>query len=146
MVGGKTGQSAHLRSLTANFNIMKQDQDLFPHTGFPVRLEYQDGKEHKICWFQSQNHLDKHIERYKLKSKDIKIDYQDPALAKPLPVTIKPDEDDAPKKRGRKPKQQLFSSLEQFFEPNEKNVASVGTGTGRESPQKRRRGRPSSNR
>lgn len=124
---------------------MKQDQDLFPHTGFPVRLEYQDGKEHKICWFQCQNHLDKHVTRYKLKPRDIIIHYQDPSVAVTLPVVYK-SEEEAPKKRGRKPKQQLFSSLEQFFEPNEKTVASVGTGTGREGTQKRRRGRPSSNR
>lgn len=97
---------------------MKQDQDLFPHLGFPIRLEYQDGKEHKTCWFQCQNHLDKHLTRYKLKSKDVTINYQDPSLAMPLPA-VKKSEDDAPKKRGRKPKQQLFSSLEQFFEANE---------------------------
>lgn len=146
MVGGRTGQNALLRSLTVNYNIMKQDQDLFPHTGFPIRLEYQDGKEHKICWFQCQNHLDKHLTRYKIKAKDATIHYQDPELAVPLPVVDKEDPVETPKKRGRKPKQQLFSSLEQFFEPNEKTVAPVGTSTGRESTQKRRRGRPSSNR
>lgn len=144
MASGKTGQSVLLRSSMVNYNIMKQDQDLFPHTGFPIRLEYQDGKEHKICWFQCQNHLDKHLTRYKINTKDTTIHYQDPTLAVPLPVVDK-FEDDVPKKRGRKPKQQLFSSLEQFFEPNEKTVASVGTSTGRESTQKRRRGRPSSN-
>jgi hypothetical protein len=105
---------------------MKQDQDLFPHTGFPVRLEYQDGKEHKICWFQCQNHLEKHLTRYKIKTKDVTIHYQDPALAVPLPVVDKEEPTKAPAKRGRKPKQQLFSSLEQFFEPNEKPVAVVG--------------------
>jgi len=93
---------------------MKQEQDLFPHGGFPVRLEYQDGKDYRICWFQSQNHLDKHLTRYKIKAKDSIIHYQDPALAVPLPVVDK--EETAPTKRGRKPKQQLFSSLDQFFE------------------------------
>lgn len=77
--------------------------------------------------------------------KDATIHYQDPSLAVPLPVVDK-SEEEAPKKRGRKPKQQLFSSLDQFFEPNEKTVAPVGSSTGRESTQKRRRGRPSSNR
>lgn len=99
---------------------MKQEQDLFPHGGFPVRLEYQDGKDYRICWFQSQNHLDKHLTRYKIKAKDSIIHYQDPALAVPLPVVDK--EETAPKKRGRKPKQQLFSSLDQFFEPNTPSV------------------------
>lgn len=125
---------------------MKQVQDLFPHGGFPIRLEYQDGKDYRICWFQSQNHLDKHLTRYKIKTKDATIHYQDPALAVPLPVVDKTEEETAPKKRGRKPKQQLFSSLEQFFEPNEKPVAPVGTSNGTEGTQKRRRGRPSSNR
>ena len=77
--------------------------------------------------------------------KDVTINYQDPQFAMPLPVVDKEEPVETPKKRGRKPKQQLFSSLEQFFEPNEKTVASVGTSTGRESTQKRRRGRPSSN-
>lgn len=119
--------------------------DKFPHQGFPIRLEYQDGKERKTCWFQCQNHLDKHLTRYKLNQKDVTILYQDPRLNVPLSVVDKIEED-IPKKRGRKPKQQLFSSLEQFFEPNEETMASVGSSTGRESTQKRRRGRPSSNR
>jgi hypothetical protein len=124
---------------------MTNTDDKFPHMGFPIRLEYQDGKEKKTCWFQCQNHLDKHLTRYKLKAKDVIILYQDPSLAVPLPVVDK-TEVEMPKKRGRKPKQQLFSSLDQFFEPNEKTVAPVGTGTGSESTQKRRRGRPSSTR
>jgi hypothetical protein len=144
MVNGKIGQSVLLLSFTANYNIMKQDKDLFPHTGFPIRLEYQDRNEYRICWFQCQNHLDKHLTRYKIKPRDATVYYQDPELAVPLPVVDK--EDVQPVKRGRKPKQQLFSSLEQFFEPNETTVAPVGTGTGTESTQKRRRGRPSSNR
>jgi hypothetical protein len=124
---------------------MKQEKDLFPHTGFPIRLEYQDEKEYKICWFQSQNHLDKHLTRYKIKPRDATVYYQDPELAVPLPVVKKEEVVETPKKRGRKPKQQLFSSLEQFFEPNETSVAPVGTSDRGESTQKRRRGRPSSN-
>ena len=68
--------------------------------------------------------------RYKIKSSDAIIHYQDPALAVPLPAVDK--EDVQPVKRGRKPKQQLFSSLEQFFEPNEQtknDVAVVGKST-----------------
>jgi hypothetical protein len=95
---------------------MKQEQDLFPHGGFPIRLEYQDGKDYRICWFQSQNHLDKHVTRYKINLNEAKLKYEDPLMAKPLPMVVKPE--DAPVKRGRKPKQKLFSSLDQFFEPN----------------------------
>jgi hypothetical protein len=86
------------------------------------------------------------LTRYKIKKSDATIHYQDPALAVPLPAVDKEEPVETPKKRGRKPKQQLFSSLDQFFEPNEKTVAPVGTGDGREGTQKRRRGRPSSNR
>ena len=110
--------------------------DRFPHLGFPIRLEYQDGKEHKTCWFQSKNHLEKHLTRYKLNPKDVKIEYQDPSMEE---ETEQPEKS----KRGRKPKAQLFSPLEQFFETNEKTVAPVGTRTGREGTQKRRRSRQS---
>ena len=116
---------------------MKEEKDLFPHSGFPIRLEYQDRNDYRICWFQCQDHLDKHVTRYKLKASELKIQYQDPALCTPLPVVEK--EDDQPKKRGRKPKQQLFSPLDQFFESNENSVASVGTGTRGKGTQKRSR-------
>lgn len=93
---------------------MKQDQDLFPHLGFPIRLEYQDKQEYKICWFKCQSHLDKHLTRYGLKAKDIKIDYQDESMITSIPFVN--EEEVLPRKRGRKPKKQLFSSLEEFFE------------------------------
>ena len=49
------------------------DEELFPHYGFPIRVEYDEGKDHKICWFQSENHLEKHITRYHLNPNEIKI-------------------------------------------------------------------------
>lgn len=116
---------------------MKEEKELFPHNEFPIRLEYQDRADHRICWFQCQNHLDKHITQHKLKLSELKIDYQDPSLSTPPSIVEK--ENDEPKKRGRKPKQQLFSPLDQFFEPSEKPVAPVVTGTGRKSTQKRSR-------
>jgi hypothetical protein len=33
-----------------------------------------DGTDKKICWFQNQNHVEKYIERNKLKSKDYKLE------------------------------------------------------------------------
>lgn len=48
-------------------------EELFPHAGFPVRLEYTDVKERKICWFQCENHLQKHLTRYKLDEKKVTI-------------------------------------------------------------------------
>ena len=59
--------------------------------------------------------MDKHITQHKLKQSQLKIQYQDPLLSTPLPVVEK--EDDQPKKRGRKPKQQLFSPLINSLNP-----------------------------
>jgi len=42
------------------------DESKFPHTGFPVRLEYKDGNDKKTCWFQCYDHFIKHITRYKV--------------------------------------------------------------------------------
>lgn len=43
----------------------------FPHEGFPYRLE--DKKENKTCFFQSEDHMNKYIARYKLNTKQYKI-------------------------------------------------------------------------
>ena len=41
-------------------------KEMFPFESFPFRLEYTDGKEHRVCHFQCEAHRVKHIERYKL--------------------------------------------------------------------------------
>ena len=51
--------------------------ELFPYEKFGFRLEFGEGKNPTICWFECQEHLDKYLERYKLDSKTIKIDYRD---------------------------------------------------------------------
>lgn len=51
------------------------DTSLFPYENFPVRLE-QKG-ENRICWFKDDHDLQKHINRYKLDKRTIKIDYRD---------------------------------------------------------------------
>jgi hypothetical protein len=50
-------------------------EELFPYDTFPIRLEHPDGKDKKICWFQCEWHLDKYIDRHKIKkrSKFVKI-------------------------------------------------------------------------
>lgn len=45
---------------------------------FPLTLKHKDGKEDKVCYFQCQEHLDKYIERYKIKSKDYCISKTQP--------------------------------------------------------------------
>ena len=45
---------------------LSNDPNKFPHTGFPIRLEYKDNNDKKTCWFQCYNHFEKHITRYKV--------------------------------------------------------------------------------
>ena len=51
--------------------------ELFPYENFGFRLEFGEGKNPTICWFECQEHLDKYLERYKLDKRTIKIDYRD---------------------------------------------------------------------
>ena len=46
----------------------KTKTNLFPWESFPYRLELKD----RTAWFMCQEHMDKEIERYKLKPKDYK--------------------------------------------------------------------------
>ena len=46
----------------------KPKKNLYPWESFPYRLELKD----RIAWFMCQEHMDKEIERYKLKPKDYK--------------------------------------------------------------------------
>ena len=52
--------------------------ELFPHNGFPYRLEYEDGGTKRVCWFECEEHLVKHVTRYKLTKKDHKAKVQTP--------------------------------------------------------------------
>ena len=54
----------------------------FPYIDFPFRLEHKDGKSIKICWFECKEHLDKYVERYKLKKKDMKIESKNKTVKK----------------------------------------------------------------
>lgn len=44
------------------------EKELFPWESFPYRLQLKD----RVAWFQCQEHMDKEIARYNLKSKDYK--------------------------------------------------------------------------
>ncbi len=48
---------------------------LFPYDSFPVRLEQKN--ENRVCWFKDDYDLQKHLNRYKLDKRTIKIDYRD---------------------------------------------------------------------
>jgi hypothetical protein len=49
--------------------------ELFPYESFGVRLEVK--AENRICWFKDTVDLQKHLDRYKLDKKNLKIDYRD---------------------------------------------------------------------
>ena len=49
-------------------------EELHPFSGFPYRLEYQDGTDQKFCHFECEEHRDKYIQRYKLRKGSYFID------------------------------------------------------------------------
>ena len=52
----------------------------YPHSEFPVRLEHMEGKDgmnKKICFFQSQEHLQKYLNSAKLKPNQYQAYYRD---------------------------------------------------------------------
>ena len=52
----------------------------YPHSEFPVRLEHMEGKDgmdKKICFFQSQEHLQKYLNNAKLKPNQYQAYYRD---------------------------------------------------------------------
>ena len=48
------------------------------HEVFPLTLEYLEGKDKKVCFFQCQEHLDKYLNRYKLKKQNVSITRTEP--------------------------------------------------------------------
>jgi hypothetical protein len=50
--------------------------DEFPFDQFPYKLLHKDGKETRKCYFQSEDHMKKHITRYNLKKKDYTTGYK----------------------------------------------------------------------
>ena len=52
----------------------------FPHSEFAVRLEHMDGKDgmdKKVCFFQSQEHLQKYLNNAKLTTNQYQAYYRD---------------------------------------------------------------------
>jgi len=65
-----------------------KEVNLFPYETFGFRLEHKD--DGKVCWFSCQEHLDKYIDRHKLKPKEIELYYRD---AKPVKHSKKQQKD-----------------------------------------------------
>jgi hypothetical protein len=52
----------------------------YPHSQFPVRLEHMEGKDgmdKKVCFFQSQAHLQKYLNNAKLTTNQYQAYYRD---------------------------------------------------------------------
>jgi hypothetical protein len=54
---------------------MEKKED-FPYDQFPYKLIHKDGKETRKCYFQTEDHRQKHIDRYSLKKKEINLSYK----------------------------------------------------------------------
>ena len=67
------------------------EEELFPHGGFPYRLEFKDENNlTRLCWFQCEHHLTKHINRYKIAQGTINVATgSDPLSADPFAVKPK---------------------------------------------------------
>ena len=55
------------------------NEEEFPFDQFPWKLTHKDGKDNKDtrkCYFESEDHMKKHIARYNLKKKDYTISYK----------------------------------------------------------------------
>lgn len=57
-------------------SIPQNREEEFPFDQFPWKLIHLDGKDTRKCYFQSEEHRKKHIDRYKLNKKNIKLSYK----------------------------------------------------------------------
>ena len=104
-------------------------EELFPHNGFPYRLEVieDDGTKKgtkRISWFECEWHLTKHIERHRLTTGDIQVKKGESPLSRdPFEVKPKRARKTPPKSKEKKPtkpaaktaKKEVFSNLDTFF-------------------------------
>ena len=59
--------------------VSQNREEEFPFDQFPWKLVHKDGKDGKEtrkCYFQSEEHRQKHIDRYNLKKKNIQLSYK----------------------------------------------------------------------
>lgn len=52
---------------------MKNNTEEFPFDTFPWKLIVKEGTEKRTCYFQNEDHMNKHISRYKLNKKNYTI-------------------------------------------------------------------------
>ena len=56
--------------------VSHNKEEEFPFDQFPWKLVHKDGNDTRKCYFQSEEHRKKHIDRYNLKKKDITLSYK----------------------------------------------------------------------
>lgn len=81
------------------------EEQLFPHGGFPYRLEYIDENERvRLCWFQCEHHLVTHVTRYRIAQGTINVaEGAEPMSVDPLaPKKKRTRKTTAPKASGSK--------------------------------------------
>ncbi len=54
----------------------KEVPEEFPYDQFPWKLVHKDVKEKRTCYFQSEDHMKKHISKYNLKKKEYTTSYK----------------------------------------------------------------------
>lgn len=57
-----------LKNTTKRTKKVKTTEELFPHPTFPYRIEHAERGDIKICWFSHSSHVQKYIDRSKLKA------------------------------------------------------------------------------
>ena len=49
----------------------------FPYVSFPIRLEFKEGKQPRVCYFQDKTHLNKYLIRHNINKKTANIRYNE---------------------------------------------------------------------
>jgi hypothetical protein len=52
---------------------IKTQEELFPHENFTWRLEINNKKDNKICWFECEYHAKKFISRHNMKKNEYSL-------------------------------------------------------------------------
>jgi hypothetical protein len=56
--------------------IPQSKEEEFPFDLYPWKLVFKEGNDTRKCYFDSEHNRQKHIDRYNLKKKDIKLSYK----------------------------------------------------------------------
>ena len=58
------------KSSMKSIALKRPHDELFPYSLFPYRLQTEEDKETRIAWFQCEDHLIKHLTRYRITEGD----------------------------------------------------------------------------